>query len=371
MTTVKSTRPTMRTISQMTGVSQATVSIVLSGQPASRSRVSETTKAAVLAAAQQIGYTPNHAAKALRSGRSNIIQIALNALNDPWSWSLVESIQRQAQQNGLYTSVLSSDDWFKSLQLYESDVAFIDAVYDDSKTRADLQALVRNGRRLIIMSDTLLDPQEIGADVVRSNPIPGCELAMAHLLSLTDSIGCLTHESALKPPSGVSRYTVYRDAMMEAGLTKATSPAAADRELAPLVETFDANTQDAAFTAAIRLLSSPQRPRAVYATTDFAGRAAISAAQVLGLNVPGDVLVTGAGNSPGATAISPTLTTVGPDGFFQGVSQLIVDRALHPAPPVLHEFEWRLHKGDSTDISLNAEQNNHHLPPKESNAKRK
>ncbi|MFJ8160314.1 LacI family DNA-binding transcriptional regulator [Streptomyces sp. NPDC096136] len=58
-------------VARLAGVSRATVSFVLNNTQAHR--VSDTTRARVLAAAQQLGYVPHAAARSLRAGRSNLV----------------------------------------------------------------------------------------------------------------------------------------------------------------------------------------------------------------------------------------------------------------------------------------------------------
>ena len=58
-------------IARAAQVSRATVSYVLNGRPGRR--ISDETRQRVLATAQSLGYVPNPAAMALRSGRSNIV----------------------------------------------------------------------------------------------------------------------------------------------------------------------------------------------------------------------------------------------------------------------------------------------------------
>ena len=64
-------RPTRRDVAQLAGVSGTTVSRILGGRP--DESVSAKARDKVLEAARQLGYTPNSAAKALRSGRSGLV----------------------------------------------------------------------------------------------------------------------------------------------------------------------------------------------------------------------------------------------------------------------------------------------------------
>lgn len=65
-------RPTQVDIARAAGVSQATVSLVISGGPAS-GQVAEHTRQAVLDAAAELGYTVNAAARSLKGGRNRML----------------------------------------------------------------------------------------------------------------------------------------------------------------------------------------------------------------------------------------------------------------------------------------------------------
>lgn len=65
-------RSTQRDIAQRAGVSQATVSLVISGGAASI-QIAESTRRAVLAAADEMGYTANVAARSLKGGRNRLL----------------------------------------------------------------------------------------------------------------------------------------------------------------------------------------------------------------------------------------------------------------------------------------------------------
>jgi DNA-binding LacI/PurR family transcriptional regulator len=65
-------RPTQVDIARATGVSQATVSLVISGGQAS-GQVAEQTRRAVLDAAAELGYTVNAAARSLKGGRNRML----------------------------------------------------------------------------------------------------------------------------------------------------------------------------------------------------------------------------------------------------------------------------------------------------------
>ncbi|MFD5213757.1 LacI family DNA-binding transcriptional regulator [Microbacterium sp. NPDC058345] len=334
-------RPTLRMVAERAGVSTATVSYVFSGRAgsASGSGVAEATAARVLAAAEELNYRPNRAARAMRTGRSGMIQLSLHMLSDPWSLAVAAAVNVEANQHGLTTLILADGDWHAALDRVESDVAYLDGAGLDPESGEKLADLVERGQRLVVFSETL-EPE--GFDVIRSDALPGCVLAMDHLLEKHSAIGCLTAAGAVQlAPTQTTRYTPYLERMAAHGLDP--DPA--------WTQTY-AETQSSAFAAAVRLLSGPVRPTAVYATTDFAAIAAINAAHMLGLRVPHDVAVIGIGNTPDARLVAPTLTTVGPTDFYARQARIIVERALADdlEPARLHDFPWSLFPGDSTDL---------------------
>jgi LacI family transcriptional regulator len=67
-------RPTLRTLAQLTGLGISTVSQALRDNP----EIAEDTKRRVKVAAQQAGYRPDRAGVRLRTGKTNVITVALN-----------------------------------------------------------------------------------------------------------------------------------------------------------------------------------------------------------------------------------------------------------------------------------------------------
>lgn len=71
-------RPTLKTISKMTGLAVPTVSRALSDAP----DIGESTKEKVRAVARQIGYRPNRAGLRLRTGKTQVISLLLSTTHD-------------------------------------------------------------------------------------------------------------------------------------------------------------------------------------------------------------------------------------------------------------------------------------------------
>jgi DNA-binding LacI/PurR family transcriptional regulator len=71
----RSGRPTAADVARQAGLSRATVSYVLNNTP--HQAIPERTRQRVLAAAAELGYTPSAAARALSSGRSDVVLLLL------------------------------------------------------------------------------------------------------------------------------------------------------------------------------------------------------------------------------------------------------------------------------------------------------
>ncbi|MFJ5955658.1 LacI family DNA-binding transcriptional regulator [Paenarthrobacter sp. NPDC092416] len=332
-------RPTIRMVAELAGVSTATVSYVLSGRRGDGGPgVSDPTAEKVKAAAERLGYRPNQAARAIRTGRTNTVILSLTMLSDPWSLSVIEAVQRAAAPYGITPMILGDADWVKVLGTHNADAVFVDAVREEQ--RDALRRLAEHGTTLVVFDEELEAEQ---FDVIRSIAGPGCRMAVEHLLHGHRKIACLTPTTSAGT-SGGSRYRAYSEALADAGVP--------ERE--DYVGLFDGTTAGA-YAAAMRLLSMADRPTAIYATTDFAAVSAVNAAQRLGLVVGKDVDIIGVGNTVEGERMTPSLSTVGPVDFFDKLARLLLQRASgqdavpnqrlaggDTGSPLVLDFPWHL-----------------------------
>ncbi|WP_026553931.1 LacI family DNA-binding transcriptional regulator [Arthrobacter sp. 35W] len=326
-------RPTIKLVASEAGVSTATVSYVLSGRTGSATGpgVSSGTIEKVHAAAQKLGYRPNQAARTIRTGKTNLMMLSLTMLSDPWSLSVSRAVSAAAQSKGITPMILADADWRTALANQNADVVFI----DDAGRDGDAERLAEMAQRqkLVVFSETL-EPN--GFDVIRSVTGPTCEEAVDHLARSHSRIGCLTYPSTRVASRSV-RYGAYVRGLERAGIEFRDE----------YVAEFAADPISA-FEAAMTLLQRPDRPTAIYAITDYAAIAAVHAAQRLQLRVPEDVAVMGVGNTTEGELMTPSLSTVGPIDFFEGLADFLLSRAegTAGAPQVL-EFPWQLLVRDS------------------------
>ncbi|MDQ7911117.1 LacI family DNA-binding transcriptional regulator [Phytohabitans sp. ZYX-F-186] len=97
-------RSTVADVARVAGVSTATVSRVLSG----RGPVSPELRSRVNAAAAELGYRVNTAARALRRDRTSTVGIVVPDLGNPFFTLLVDGLERRIQELGMSLHLSSS-----------------------------------------------------------------------------------------------------------------------------------------------------------------------------------------------------------------------------------------------------------------------
>ncbi|ASJ73808.1 LacI family transcriptional regulator [Granulosicoccus antarcticus] len=100
-------RPTLKTISQLSGFAVPTVSRALSDAP----DIGAETKKTVCRIADEIGYVPNRAGLRLRTGRTNVISLVLPIENDVMNHTaqLIEGIASELRNTAYHLNVTP---WF-------------------------------------------------------------------------------------------------------------------------------------------------------------------------------------------------------------------------------------------------------------------
>jgi LacI family transcriptional regulator len=95
---------TLKDIASAVGVSVATVSNVLNDRP----NVGDATRRKVLEVARRLGYRPNRAAQAMRTGRTRAIGLVLPDLTNPFFPELAQAVENKARSLGLAVCLIDS-----------------------------------------------------------------------------------------------------------------------------------------------------------------------------------------------------------------------------------------------------------------------
>ncbi|WP_158702315.1 LacI family DNA-binding transcriptional regulator [Kitasatospora sp. MMS16-BH015] len=311
-------RPTGRDVARLAGVSQATVSLVFSGSEAGH-RVSEATRERVREAARELGYRPQAAGRQLRLGRSGMILLAVPNILGPFFGRVLVGVHEEAGKHGM--AVVVSSGWGSATLAEAADTSRFDGLLICSPDDSQLGELPPATPAVFLDADPVTDPAR---PTVELDVAGGMRAAVEHLAGLG-------HRRIGHLRSTHSAYTFrVRQAAFEA--------AARDRELAVVEAGVTLNEgQEAARTAAYRMLAAPDRPRAVLCDDDVVASGVYQAAAELGLRIPADLSVVGIDNVPVAGLLAPPLTTVDLPGEELGRAGVAALAALlrgEPAPAV-------------------------------------
>lgn len=287
-------RATSRDVARLAGVSQATVSLVLGEKWPGR--VSERTVEAVRAAARDLGYRPNLAARSLRLGRTRTVLMVVPALTTEFFARVYTGAERVAADHGFGMVLYPSPEGVgPARDPFDSARASLDGVIASSMA-ADALAAVRGGGLPLVMLDS--DPDDAAAAAtVNLDIADGARQAAGHLLALG-------HRRVAHLAAAVDSWTFQVRARALAEAMDEVPGTALGTEPAGL-------TVEEGRRAAERVLTRPgPRPTALVCDDDILAAGACKAARRLGLRIPDDISVTGFDDLALATAVEPELTTV-------------------------------------------------------------
>lgn len=300
--------PAMTDVARLAGVSHQTVSRVLNGHP----NVKEQTRLRVRAAIAELGYRPNRAARALVTGRSQLIGIvALNStLYGPSS--LLAAFEQAAAEAGFAVSVGSVGRLDR-----ESIAGAVDRHLDQRVAGLVVIAPVASAGEALeeIATGVPLvtidgDPRRAHA-LVTVDQVAGARAATRHLLQA----GHRTVWHVSGPADwydAAGRIEGWRQALEEAGA-----------EVPPLLP---ADWSAAAGYAAGQMLARMPEVTAVFTANDHLALGLLRALSERGRRVPHDLSVVGFDDVPEAAFFIPPLTTVRP--AFDAVAQAGLDLLL-------------------------------------------
>jgi DNA-binding LacI/PurR family transcriptional regulator len=149
-------RITSKELAKLLGVSSATISRAFS----THARISEQTRARVLAMAQQYGYQPNAIARTLNNRRSGLVAVVVNAISNQCEAQQLELLVHRLQARALVPVILCCGDNTDHLQLmrlastYQVDHAVI---FSDLVSLKDAVQIFRTTRPIIVSEEPIED----------------------------------------------------------------------------------------------------------------------------------------------------------------------------------------------------------------------
>lgn len=286
----------LKDVALRAGCSVATASRVMNGNTA----VGEAERERVLAAATQLGYVPNNAARALRAQTTRLVGAIIPTLDHAIYAKMVDGLQDRLAQVG--TSVIINTSG-----------------YDLERERQQARLLVGRGVEALVLVGAEHDP-DLHEYLKRAG--------VAQVFTYTSKIGAGdaavgmdNHASG----ASVARYLLdlgHRRFGMIAGVTRGNDRATMRRD--GFVETLvaagipreDIIVLEAPYAIEMgrstmqSLMQTYPRPTAVFCGSDILAVGAMKYCQSVGISIPGQISIVGFDNLEVAQLVSPELTTL-------------------------------------------------------------
>lgn len=304
--TMRKTRVSSNDVAKAAGVSQATVSYVLSGRW-EKNGISEKTRDAVEAAARQLGYRTNRMAQSLKLGKSMVVGVVVSPSSSNNFFMEIVLAQEKflAEAGYLVVLVHSFDDAaierkrIDVIKGYDVDGMLIVPASTGGKT--DVIGGLLNDHWPFVLVDKEVDG--IAANFVGTDDLAGARLAVEHLVALGHR-----HIAHVSGPRGTSTADARRQGYLEV-LREHDLPVRDDFIVGDSWPNDMAARHKAARVAAPLFRRDP-RPTAVFACTDVAAWGVYDAAHDAGLRIPQDLSVLGYADLAPSEIVSPSLTSV-------------------------------------------------------------
>ncbi|MFD3663030.1 LacI family DNA-binding transcriptional regulator [Streptomyces sp. NPDC058659] len=291
-------RPTMTDIARRAGVSKVAVSYALNGQPG----VSETTRASIKSIAEELGWRPNSAARALTGGRAQAVGLV---------------VRRPARTLGVEPFFMEFISGVETV-LAERSYALMLQMVADQEQEIEVCRRWWGERRVdgVFLMDLQTDDgriqavQDIGLPAVAIGP-PDVSGALPAIWSDdAESVHEIVRYLATLGHRRIARVAGPADLAHTAVRDAALRDACRDAGLPPATVIHTDYTGDEGARAARALLIAPERPTAIVFDNDIMAVAALSVAQELNLTIPVDLSVVAWDESPLTQVVRPTLSAV-------------------------------------------------------------
>ncbi|MCL2470175.1 MAG: LacI family DNA-binding transcriptional regulator [Propionibacteriaceae bacterium] len=324
---------TSRDVARIAGVSQATVSRVLT--PAAK--VSPATRNKVLAAMEQIGYLPHAGAQAMKTRRTNAIGVVVAELSNPFYSEVLDELTRVLGSQGFRVVMWNAGGGSQSDALNAIASFAVDGVVFTTATARspELQVAVKGHVPLVLINRHV---EGVECDrVLSENRSGGAAVAdYLHSNGHTDAAIIMGDPNAT---TSRDRTAGFLDRMQELG------------HPVPQRLRFSGEfSHDIALHVTQSLLARKRRPSAIFCVNDNMAFGALDAMRALKMTAA-DCWVIGYDDVEMAAWPSFDLTTIRQPSREMAAegARLIIERVRNPeSPPRTIHFPWTLIERGST-----------------------
>lgn len=320
---IGNSRVTATEVARKAGVSQPTVSLVLSRNP--KARVAPETRARVLKIAQELGYRPNRLAQGLVRRRSYALGVIVPGFDNPVYASVISGAEKVAAQAG-YAVLLCEGKGSEVVQHLEAlRDRQIDGVIIAGIAASTLPAPALDGLNVALVNQPSERFSTVGSDSLKAGLI-----AAEHLLGLGH-----TRVAFLGPADAIPAFRLRERGLVQ-GL-RASGVAIASEYFQRASATVAGGLEGMR-----SLLALAERPTAVFCANDLMALGAHKACSVAGIALPRDLSLLGCDDIEMARLVTPELSTIAAPTRELGaravrllLKQIDADGALAPASQLL------------------------------------
>lgn len=296
----------MRDVARRAGVSEATVSLALSGNP----RISDATRVRVTTMARQLGYRPHAGARSLRTEFTSSLGLVISDVANPFFAELAGEIQRIAAAAGYSLVLCNSDesserqDAYLSTLLAGSRVDGVLLVPTSAMTPGIRAAGAAQANLVLLDRPIVVTGRGNAAAHLSASPVvrSSAEVALTDAAKLLSTLGH-RRVGIIAPPLetqiGQERRDLLRDSLVAQGLTR--------RDITVVAGDF---RQDSGERAVEELLSRQRPPTALFAADGLMAIGAMKGLRRAGLRIPHDISLIGFDDAPWFDLLDPPLTAV-------------------------------------------------------------
>lgn len=285
---------TARDVAELAGTSTAVVSYVFNDGPRN---VAPDTREKVLRAAAKLNYHPNALARALSFGRTKSIGLIVPDIANRFFGELARALEESAAAKG--NLLLIGDSGLNS-----------------DRERSHVAAFVQRRVDSVVLVSLADDPDvapfaEAGIPVVALHPLAAREGVSTISIDYRAASYAATDHLIQHGYQSIAMFNGPSDSAGSRQHREGFELAVASRlDVTSVIYNTQISRAHAAQVALEVLVAPARRPRAVYCSTDEQAYGVLFACHRLGLNVPGEVAVTGFDGTEHSAYSYPPLTTI-------------------------------------------------------------
>jgi DNA-binding LacI/PurR family transcriptional regulator len=294
-------------VARKAGVSASTVSNVLNGR---HDKMRPETKRRVLDAIEQLNYTPNIAARQLKSGQNRSIGLIIPSVANPFWGSVAHHVERAARQRG-YKLLICNAERDPDVETRYAEAmlgsGIIGVILGSSPLSFDyLRDVTARGLKIAAFDQRVRVAKDIVTCGVSVDQELGGTLAAQHLIGLGHKRIAMV-SGPIKTNSRIGRMNGVKVAITRAGLRM---PADMIWQGGGVSGFGDLEGAELGRMGVRELLSRNNPPTGIVAGNDMYALGAYAGARDLGFRIPEDVSIVGFDDIVLAEIAQPALTTI-------------------------------------------------------------